>query len=139
MTRAWWLALALLLASCGDDGPAPKEAPSPFPGTWTLDAGATAARMKDLGLDPDLPAIERSALTIEIRADGTYRGQVSADDGLHHATGTWTAKEPELTLVVLAEDGKPPAKPDTKTATLVDGRLLFDTSETTQPLVLRRR
>jgi hypothetical protein len=138
--RALALALALpfLLCACGDDGPKPKDV-SPFPGTWVLDAPATADRMKDIGVDPDVKAIERSAFTIEIKADGTYRGQVSGDDGLHHATGTWTAKDDDVSLVVVAEDGKPPAKPDTKTATLHEGRLLFDASETTQPLVLRRR
>ena len=44
LTRAAWLAIALLLAACGDDAPPPKEATSPFVGTWALDARASQGR-----------------------------------------------------------------------------------------------
>jgi major membrane immunogen (membrane-anchored lipoprotein) len=135
VTRALVLAVALLLAACGGDEK-PAANPSPFPGTWALDANATAARMKDLGLEPDVAAIEKSKMTIEIKPDGTYRATA---DGAEQATGTWKGAESELTLEVLTEGGKPVKDAPARAAVLHEGALVFESSATTQPLVMRRR
>jgi hypothetical protein len=135
ITRALVLAGALVLAACGEDEK-PVVKGSPFPGTWALDANATAARMKDLGLEPDVAAIEKSAMTIEIRSDGTYSATA---DGAVQATGTWKGVESELTLEVLTEAGKPVKDAPARAAVLHEGALVFESSATTQPLVMRRR
>jgi hypothetical protein len=81
----------------------------------------------------------KSAMTIDVREDGTYRGQTLTPEGTRHAAGTWKAAGEEITLVVVTRDGKPVDAPDTKVAVLHEGRLLFEPSETTQPLVMRRK
>ena len=124
---------ALATAGCADD---PRPPVSPFPGTWALDAKATADRMKDLGQDPDVAAIEASKMTMEVRSDGTYR--VNAD-GAVKATGTWKGTKTELTLSAKTEDGKPVEGARDRTAVLHEGSLLFEVSSTTQPMVMRKR
>jgi hypothetical protein len=134
--------VALALAACGDDTPAPMvppPAPGPKPGMYELDAEATLERVRSRGSPATLEDVRAVAMGLELAPDGTFIGRSTAEGEPHRASGTWKAEEDRVTITTLVVDGSALPSPQVNTAAHRDGALYLEGGTSNPPLVLRRR
>jgi hypothetical protein len=106
---------------------------------YELDAPATLERMKQAGVEKTLAEVATVQVRLELKADGTFVSRATAGNDVFSAAGRWRTSLDQITLETLEENGQKRDPPDEKTGTYRDGALHFDVTETTQPIVLRKR